>query len=125
MTAPRYCGLTIGLLAVSQVPLLVSGSISSATKMACLLGGGLAAVNALAAYALVRWSAPRPMRVLIWAVFGGLTARLMLMLAALAVAIGVVGLPVVPLVVALAAYFALFLVLELIVLPRLFRVVTP
>ena len=77
------------------------------------------------AYALAAWSAPRPTRVLVWAVLGGMALRITLLLAAAALAIGVARLPAVAFIVSLVAYFALYLLLELIALPRLFRVVTP
>jgi hypothetical protein len=125
MSALRYCGLTVGFLIVSQLSLLASGDRDARTKAALLLGGVLATLNALAAYACARWAASRSMRALIWAVLGGMTLRMLGLLALMGAAVALARVPIVPLVVSLIAYFSLFLVLELMVLPRLFRAVTP
>jgi|WetSurMetagenome_2_1015567.scaffolds.fasta_scaffold81704_4 hypothetical protein len=124
MNVLRFCALTVGLLLVSLAPLLLAGSWDGRTRLALLLGALLAAVNAGAGYACVHWAARRSMRALLVAVLGGMTARMLLLLSLVAVAVVAVRLPAMPLACSLMAYFALFLTLELIALPRLFRVAT-
>src|SRR3989304_1555370 len=53
-----------------------------ADRRAVLYGGCLAAANAVAAYALVRWSEHRPMRMFFRAILGGMGARMAGMLLA-------------------------------------------
>lgn len=124
MNALRFCGLIVGLLIVSQSLLLIVGGWDGRTRLALLLGGLLAALNAAAAYACAHWAAQRSTRALLVAVLGGMTARMLLLLSLVAAAVVGARLPVMPLAFSLMAYFALFLTLELMVLPRLFRVAT-
>lgn len=125
MSALRYAGLIVGFLLLSQLVALAGYGGDGRAKTAIVLGGLLATLNALAAYGLARWASIRSMRALIWAVLGGMTVRMLLLLTALAVAIAVARLPVYPLVFSLLAYFTLFLALELVTLPRMFREATP
>jgi len=125
MTVLRFCALMGGLLLVSLPPLLIVGGRDGQTRVALLLGGLLAAANAGAAYACAHWAARRSTRALLVAVLGGMTARMLLLLSLVAVAVVAARLPAMPLALSLMAYFALFLTLELIALPRLFRVATP
>jgi hypothetical protein len=124
MNALRFSGLIVGILAVTQ-PLLIAAARDRHTRAALLAGGLMAGLNAVAAYACARWAAPRSLRALLWAVLGGMTARMLLLLGLLALAITLVQLPAVPLVLSLMGYFATFLALEAMALPRLFRVATP
>jgi hypothetical protein len=124
MNALRFSALTVGLLLVSQPPLLIAGGWNGRTRVALLLGGLLAALNAIAAYACARWAAKRSMRALFVAVLGGMTVRMLVLLAVVALAVLGARLPVMPLALSLMAYFAVFLALELVALPRLFRVAT-
>jgi hypothetical protein len=80
---------------------------------AIAFAGALAALNTLAAHALVEWSERRSTKVFLGAVLGGTLGRMALMLAAVALGILGLGLPRLPLVVSLVGYFALFMVLEL------------
>jgi hypothetical protein len=85
---------------------------------AVVAGAGLAAVNSLAAYGLVRWSAGRSTRAFMGAVLGGMVGRMGLMLGAVVAAVLVLGLPRVPLAVSLLAHFVAFLAFELTILQR-------
>jgi hypothetical protein len=82
-------------------------------RWAVLSGAGLAVANTVTAYALVRWSAARPVNTFLGAVLGGMVGRMGLMLAAVLGAVLVLGLPEVPLAVSLLSYFVLFLLVEL------------
>ena len=73
----------------------------------------LAGLNALAAYGLVLWSQGRSSTAFMKAILGGLTLRLLAMLAAVGVALRVLGVAEIPFVVALLFHFVLFLVAEL------------
>ncbi len=125
MNALRFSALTGGLLLLSLPLLLVAGARDARTRTALLLGGLLAALNAIAAYACAHWAAQRSTRALLVAVIGGMTVRMLVLLSLVAVTVAVGQLPVLPLALSLMAHFALFLMLELTALPRLFRVVTP
>jgi hypothetical protein len=85
---------------------------------AVMLGAGLAAVNTLAAHALVRWSEGRSTNAFLGAVLGGMVGRMGLMLVAVVAGVLVLGLPKVPLAVSLLAHFVAFLTLELTILHR-------
>jgi len=77
-----------------------------------------AAANAVAAYALVRWSEHRPMRMFFRAILGGMAARMAVMLLAVLAGVRWLHLPPLPLVISLLGYFVLFLVMELAILQR-------
>jgi hypothetical protein len=112
----RYAALVLAVVAVSLGalwPLLAEES-----RPAALFGAGLAAVNTLAAYALVLWAAGRSTNAFLGAVLGGMVGRMGVMLAAVVAAVLFLGLPKVPLAVSLLAYFVLFLVFELTILQR-------
>lgn len=80
---------------------------------AVALGSVLAGLNAVAAYALVVWSAGRSNMAFFRAVIGGTLGRLAILLAAVVGAILGLGLPRLPLVLALLSYYVVFLALEL------------
>jgi hypothetical protein len=120
MTFGRYALMSLAIAAGSLAlawPLL-GRWLPPAGRVAALAGAGLALANTVAAYGLVRWSAGRPTGAFLKAVLGGMVGRMGLMLAAVAGAVLVLGLPEVPLVVSLLAYFVVFLVIELRVLSR-------
>jgi len=64
------------------------------------------------------WADRRSTNVFLGAVLGGMVGRMGLMLAAVVVAVLLLGLPKVPLAVSLLAYFVVFLVLELALIQR-------
>jgi len=82
-------------------------------RLAIAFGAALATLNTLAAHALLTWSEHRSTKVFMGAVLGGMAARLALMLGAVVAGVLGLGLPRLPLVVSLLAYFALFQALEL------------
>lgn len=119
MSLGRY---TLVVLAFVTVSLGVVAAFREALGPAGLLatgvGAGLAAANTLAAYGLLVWSARRSAHVFMGSLLGGMLGRMALMLVAVSVAILYFGLPQVPLVFSLLAYFVGFLVLELCVVQR-------
>jgi len=116
----RYALLVLALVGgtlLAAWPLLERG-LEPRGRWAAVLGGGLAALNALAAYFLVVWSQSRPPRVFLGAVLGGMLGRMAFLLTAVGVAIVFVELPRLPLTVSLLAYFVPLLALELAILHR-------
>jgi hypothetical protein len=112
----RYALIVIGVLGATLVPLWAV--LPPAPRPAVLLGASLATANTLAAFALARWAAPRSTQAFLWAVLGGMTVRMALVGALVAVAIVALDAPPLPLAVSLLAYFGLFLILELTILAR-------
>ena len=119
MSLGRYTLVVLGFATVSLgVVAAFRESLGPAGLVATLVGAALAAANTLAAYALVVWSTRRSAQVFMGSLLGGMLGRMALMLAAVAAAILYFGLPQVPLVFSLLAYFVGFLVLELCVIQR-------
>jgi hypothetical protein len=85
---------------------------------AAAFGAALALANTVAAHALVLWSSRRSTNAFLGAVLGGMIGRMALMIAAVVAGVLLLGLPKVPLAVALLSYFVLFLVMELAILHR-------
>jgi hypothetical protein len=116
----RYALIVMGIVtstwAVAWLPVLSTLSVQE--RWAAFAGAGLATLNTVAAYALVLWSQPRSTNVFLAAVLGGMLGRMAVMLVAVVAAVLGLGLPKVPLVLGLLAYFVLFLVLELTILHR-------
>ena len=107
---------SILVLAVAGTTLLAAALVVPACTpvlTAVAFGAALATLNTLAAHALVTWSERRSTKLFLGAVLGGMVGRMALMLAAVLVGVLVLGLPRLPLVVSLLAYFALFLAVEL------------
>jgi hypothetical protein len=107
---------SILVLAVAAVTLAVAWALvpsEAPVRTAMAFGAALAALNTLAAHALVEWSERRSTKVFLGAVLGGMVGRMALMLGAVVVGVLVLELPRLPLVVSLLGYFALFLMLEL------------
>jgi hypothetical protein len=113
----RYAAIVVATVAVSLGALWPV--LAAETARAALCGAALAAVNTVSAYGLAVWSAGRSTNVFLGAVLGGMVGRMGMMLAAVVVAVLLLGLPKVPLSVSLLAYFVLFLVFELAVLHRM------
>jgi hypothetical protein len=116
----RYTLLVTGVAASS---LLVAWSLGlggrdTASRWATLYGGALAVLNAVAAYFLVVWSDRRPTSVFFRVVLWGTAGRMAALVGAVAAGILVLGLPRLPLVVSVLAYFVVFLALELTILHR-------
>jgi hypothetical protein len=102
---------TYGSLAV--VLPLFGAQLDASARAALLLGGTLAAANALAAYAIALWSEGRSHLSFLRAVLGGMLGRMGALLAAVVAGVLWLGLPKLPLVFSLLGYFVVFLVLEL------------
>ena len=120
MSLGRY---TVFVLAVVSTSLALvwlgfGQRLSGAAMRGVVMGGGLAAANTLAAYALVRWTERRSTNAFMGAVLGGMVGRMGLMLAAVVGAVVVLGVPKVPLALSLLSYFVFFLAFEIAVLQR-------
>jgi hypothetical protein len=116
VTFARYAALVLGAVGASLCaawPMLAPEA-----RPAVLAGALLAAANTTLAYFLALWSADRSNNTFFVAVLGGMLARMTVLLGAVLVAVLVLGLPKLPLVFSLLAYFVAFLVLELAVLSR-------
>lgn len=115
MTLVRYALMALAVAAGSlglMWPLLLRW-LQPAGRRAALVGAGLAVVNTVAAYGLVRWSGGRSVNAFMTAVLGGMLGRMAVMLGSVVAAVLVLDLPEVPLAVSLLSYFVLFLVVEL------------
>ena len=112
MSLKRYSILVLVVAAatLSALSLVVP---ETAARAAVGFGAALAVLNTLAAHALVLGSQGRSTRAFLGLVLGGMVGRLALMLAAVVLGVLALGLPRLPLVVSLLAYFALFMVMEL------------
>lgn len=109
-----YAGFTALVAATVATTTLAAGmGLEPRAAQAAGAGALLAGLNAMAAYGLVLWTRGRSNLAFMRAILGGLTARLLLMLLAVVVALRGLGLPELPFVVSLLAHFALFLVAEL------------
>ncbi len=120
MSLVRYSILVLGI-AVATFALAWAVALRRAdapTRWAAAFGGALAVVNTLAAHALVVWSSRRSTNAFLGAVLGGMVGRMALMLAAVVAGVLWLGLPKLPLAVALLSYFVLFLIMELSILQR-------
>src|SRR5687768_11215521 len=120
MRVTRYASIVIPTVAVTLVLVLTAlgNRIGPMDSAAAILGAALATANSIAAYFLLRWSAGRSHVTFFRAVLGGMLARMLALLAAVAAAITGFGLPAGGLVASLVAYFALLLVFELTVAYR-------
>jgi hypothetical protein len=116
----RYAAVVLGVVAGSLgLWWLIAGRSRGGPELgAVAFGAGLAAVNTIAAHALVLWSQPRSVNAFLGAVLGGMVGRMGLMLAAVVAAVLGLGLPKVPLAVSLLGHFVAFLVAELTILHR-------
>ncbi len=120
MSLGNYSILVLAVVLATLGPLwpLALRRLDAPARWAVAFGGTIAVLNAIAAYALVRWSTSRPTVAFLRAVLGGMVLRIAVMLAALAAGLLLLGLPQLPLAAALLGYFILFLALELLVLQR-------
>jgi hypothetical protein len=115
----RYAGIVGGVVAATLAALILGlgGRFASSDVAAILIGSGMAAANSIAAYWLVVWSSGRSNVWFFRAILGGMLARMTFMLAAVVAGI-LLGLPRLPLVFSLLAYFVALLVFELAVVSR-------
>jgi putative flippase GtrA len=112
--------LVLGVVAAAAAaafPLVLRG-LEPPARVAVAYGTALAVLNTLAAHALVVWSDGRPTQAFLRAVLGGMLGRLVLMLAAVVAGVLLLGLPKVPLALALISFFVVFLFMELSILHK-------
>ena len=120
MSLTRYALIVVTIVFLSLAlawPLGLRG-LEVRARWATLFGGVLAALNTLAAYALVSWSIGRSTNTFMGAVLGGMVGRMGIMLIAVVAAVLALDLPKVPLAISLLSYFVLFLVMELALLHK-------
>ncbi len=120
MSVGRYSFLVLGVAGATLGPawLLIVRRLDDPARAAVAYGAALAILNTIAAHGLLRWSAGRSTSAFLRAVLGGMVGRMALLLAAVVAGLLAFGLPRLPLVVALLAYFVVFLALELSILHR-------
>jgi hypothetical protein len=125
LSLARYATVVVAFVAVSLGLLLpaLSSRLDRAALRAAVAGGSLAAANTVLAYGLVLWSSRRSTNVFLGTVLGGMVGRMALMLAAVIAGVAWLGLPKVPLALALLSYFVVFLAFELVTVHR--RTTTP
>ncbi len=113
MSLPKYATLVVLIVAATLAAAALVLPPEASVRSAAVFGGVLAALNTIAAHALVAWSEGRSTKVFLGAVLGGMAGRMALMLGAVVVGVLGLGLPRLPLVASLLGHFMLFLVLEL------------
>lgn len=120
MSFGKYALLVLSIVGGSLALLWPSvlGALAPRGRWAACAGGALAALNALAAYALVLWSQRRSTNVFLGAVLGGMLGRMALVLGAVVALVQGAGLPKLPLAASLLGYFVVFLVIELAILQK-------
>jgi hypothetical protein len=112
--------LVLGVVAAAAAiafPLALR-DLDGPARAAVAYGTTLAVLNTLAAHALVVWSEGRSTNAFLRAVLGGMAGRMAVTLAAVVLGILALGLPRLPLVVALLCFFVVFLIMELSILHR-------
>lgn len=117
MSSARYLLVVSSIFAASLAlvwPLLAGPGARRAVAFA----GALCVANTVIAYFLARWAVSRSQRAFLGAVLGGMVGRMAVMLAAVVAGILVLGLPQLPLALAVLGYFVVFLILELTLLHR-------
>lgn len=120
MSVGRYAAIVlVGVAATLAAALAILGPrLSSIDTVATVIGAVIAAGNSIAAYWLVDWSSARSTVWFFRAILGGMLVRMTVMLAAVVAGIVAAGLPRLPLVFSLLAYFVALLTLELTVVSR-------
>jgi hypothetical protein len=112
VTLARFALIVVAIVAVS------GGATSflddAAQRAAALYGAGVATLNALGAFAVMRWAEGRPTAAFLTAVLGGMGVRMVGVLLAVLLAVLVFDLPRLALAASLLGHFAVFLVLEMI-----------
>jgi hypothetical protein len=114
----RYSTLVLLVAAATLAAVGLVVPTETRARAAILFGAVLAILNTLVAHALVSWSERRSTPAFFGAVLGGMVGRMAVMLAAVIAGVLLLGLPRLPLVVSLLAYYTLFLVMELTVQHR-------
>lgn len=113
MTLGRFALIVVAIVALSvSVTLLVD--LAAPARAAALYGAGVATLNALAAFGVMRWAEGRPTSAFLTAVLGGMGIRMVGVLMAVLLAVTVLDLPRLALVASLFGHFVVFLILEMI-----------
>jgi hypothetical protein len=120
VSVARYAVIVFLAVAATLAALLVGlgDRLGSGDVVAVFAGALISALNSVAAYALVAWSAGRSTAWFFRAILGGMLVRMTVMLAGVVGGILVLGLPRLPLVFSLLAYFVALLAFELTVVSR-------
>jgi hypothetical protein len=120
VSVARYAAIVVLVVATTLAALVLGlrDRLGSSDVTALFIGAGMAAMNSVAAYALVAWSSRRSTAWFFRAILGGMLARMTFMLAVVVGGILLLDLPRLPLVFSLLAYFVAFLVFELAVVTR-------
>jgi hypothetical protein len=120
VTLGRYALVIIAILAVtlSGSGVVLAGRHSPRALLAVLFGALVAALNSLLAHAIMRWSDDRPTGEFVKLVLGGMAARMVLVLAAVAAGVTVLALSRLPLLLSLLIHFGVFLAVEMVVVSR-------
>lgn len=120
MSVARYAAIVVLVVATTLAAVILGlrDRLGSGDVTALFIGAGVAALNSVAAYALVAWSTGRSTAWFFRAILGGMLARMTFMLAVVVGGIRLLDLPRLPLVFSLLAYFVAFLVFELVVVAR-------
>jgi hypothetical protein len=120
VTAARYAAIVLLSVGGTVAAVLVGLHDRLGPGDAAAVAGGatIAAVNSVAAYGLVAWSAGRSTASFFRAILGGMLARMTVMLGAVVAGILAFGLPRLPLVFSLLSYFVVLLAFELVVVTR-------
>ena len=113
MTLLRYSIFVLLVVTATLAAFVLLAPADAPARVAIFFGAALATLNTLAAHGLVSWSRQRSTQAFFAAVLGGMVGRMAFMLGAVVLAVLVLGLPRLPLIVSLLAYFTLFLGLEL------------
>jgi len=121
VTLLRYSILVLLVLTATLAAVVRLAPADAAMRLAVFFGAALATLNTLAAHALATWSERRSTHAFFAAVLGGMVGRMAVLLAAFVLGVLVLGLPRLPLVVSLLAYFTLFMLMELAVQHRHWR----
>jgi hypothetical protein len=114
----RYSILVLAVATATLAAVVRLAPAEAGARLAIFFGAALATLNTLAAHALVSWTERRSTQAFMGAVLGGMLGRMALLLGAVVLGVLGLGLPRLPLVVSLLAYFTLFLVIELTVQHR-------
>ena len=118
MSLSRYAILVLFTAAATLAVVSLVAPTDPPLRAAILFGALVATLNTLAAHGLVAWSEGRSTHAFFGVVLGGMLGRMAVMLGALAAGALLLGLPRLPLVIALLSYYMLFLVMELTVQHR-------
>jgi hypothetical protein len=108
--------LLFGVAAVAAIPLASYGSPEIA--IAAAAGAGVSAMNAFFGYLAIAYAMKRSYSTFLKVVLGGMAVRLGFMLGALALLIGVLHVHAVALLATMLAFYAVYLILEILFIQR-------